>query len=119
MILRTCYGGQTWDARSSDTSSDFYDLSFADVDTGLAVGTNDTVLWTTDGQGQDCNASECSHGETCQASLAPDRYGGFGKGSLRSGELGTICKRLAAIRTRSLESSRFEPDLDCRSIVGP
>ena len=46
-ILRTTDGGTTWTSQTSGTTSDLWDVSFIDANTGIAVG--GTILRTIDG----------------------------------------------------------------------
>jgi hypothetical protein len=51
LVLKTANGGSTWAPQVSNTDSILLDVSFYDADNGWAVGTDGTIIHTSDGGG--------------------------------------------------------------------
>ena len=49
LIIRSDLSGFTWTLQTAPTSEELFGVSFASIDTGVAVGTNGAILHTTDG----------------------------------------------------------------------
>jgi hypothetical protein len=47
--MRTDDGGAHWTTQASGTTGGLFGVSFADANTGVAVGGQEIILWTTTG----------------------------------------------------------------------